>query len=67
LALPEVELAPELLGPEGPFVEVLEGFEWRSGQQEMAAAVARALQEDVVRLALTVIIYIFGPSIGAVP
>lgn len=42
--------ALELLGPEGPFARELGGYEERSGQREMAAAVERTLAEDRVLL-----------------
>jgi ATP-dependent DNA helicase DinG len=42
--------ALELLGPDGPFARALGGYEERSGQREMAAAVERTLSEDRVLL-----------------
>jgi ATP-dependent DNA helicase DinG len=42
--------ALELLGPDGPFARALGGYEERTGQREMAAAVERTLSEDRVLL-----------------
>jgi ATP-dependent DNA helicase DinG len=42
--------AAEILSQEGPFAAVFESFESRSSQQEMAAAVARAMQDGGVAL-----------------
>jgi len=42
--------AAALLGPSGPLAERLKGYEQRSGQLEMAEAVARTLADDQVLL-----------------
>ena len=43
MALPPLEAAAYLLGPEGPFAAGLTNFEWRPAQQEMAGRIAQVL------------------------
>jgi ATP-dependent DNA helicase DinG len=42
--------AADLLGPAGPFAGALSGYEPRSGQLDMAAAVERCLQKDGIAM-----------------